>query len=96
MRAWLNGGVSEEEVRARLQARVPEFSLSPDPGGQWDWLLGVIAIAVASGTLVLLTRRSVARRTPERAAYEAMTDLEFDDEMHWQDRLDDELIDSDT
>ena len=90
MRTWLDAGVSEDEVLERLQARVPEFSLSPDPGGRWDWLLGLIAVVLASGMLVALTRRSLVRGVPEK------TDRDpFDDEGHWQERLDDELLESD-
>lgn len=85
----LNQGLSETEVRDQLQSRVPEFSLSPDPGGQWNWLLGLLALAVASTTLVLVARHAVARRP---AAYAKVND--FDEEQHWQDRLDDELIES--
>lgn len=90
IRAWLNSGVSESEVRARLQARVPDFSMSPDPGGRWDWLLGVLALGVASGTLVLLTRRVVARR-PSLVQPESVDE----DALHWEELLDDELINSD-
>ena len=90
IRVWLNAGVSEGEVRARLQARVPEFSMSPDPGGRWDWLLGVLALSIASGTLVLLTRRAVSKRP----SLNAPKDLD-DDAMHWEELLDDELINSD-
>ncbi len=87
----LNQGVSEEEVYERLQARVPDFSLSPDPGGNWNWLIGLIVFGVASGTLILLTRSAVAKRGSVVAAKAD----DYDDEQHWQDRLDDELLDSD-
>ncbi len=89
MRVWLNAGVSEEEVRARLQARVPGFSMSPDPGGRWDWLLGVLALGIASGTLVLLTRRAVSRKTSLEAP-EAVDE----ESLHWEEVLDDELLNS--
>ena len=91
----LNQGVTEEEVYDRLQARVPEFSLSPDPGGKWNWLIGLIAFGVASSTLVLLIR-SVARKSDPVAVAnsEDAAKEDFDEEQHWQDRLDDELLDS--
>jgi hypothetical protein len=82
--------VSESEVRKRLQARVPDFSMSPDPGGRWNWLIGVLALGVASGTLVLLTRRAVARGP-------SLETIEDDGEeaTRWEELLDDELINSD-
>lgn len=82
-------------MRARLQARVPDFNLDPDPGGKWDWLLGVLAIGVATGTLVMLTRRAVASEKPSDEVEEPAAALEYDEELHWQDRLDDELMNSD-
>ncbi len=89
----LNQGITEAEVYDRLQARVPEFSLSPDPGGKWNWLIGLIAFGVASSTLVLLIR-SVARKGAPVVAAEDVAKADFDEEQHWQDRLDDELLDS--
>ena len=86
IRVWLNDGVGEHEVRRRLQARVPDFSLSPEPGGVWNWLLGLSAIGVASGLFFLLARRAVARRVPEVD--------DFDEDQQWQDQLDDELLDA--
>ncbi len=83
---WLNSGVSEADVKGRLQARVPDFPMSPDPGGRWNWLIGLLAIGGASAALVLLTRRAVASDPPEKMLYEQ----EVAD--HWQERLDDELI----
>lgn len=82
--------MSESEVRKRLQARVPDFSMSPDPGGRWNWLIGVLALGVASGTLVLLTRRAVARGP-------SLETIEDDGEeaTRWEELLDDELINSD-
>jgi hypothetical protein len=74
---------------------VPEFSLSPDPGGHWNWLLGLLALALASSTLVLLARHAVARRPAESPQLDKSNESdESDDEQHWQDRLDDELIDA--
>jgi hypothetical protein len=64
--------------------------MSPDPGGRWDWLLGVLALGVASGTLVLLTRRAVARR-PSLVQPESVDE----NALHWEELLDDELINSD-
>ena len=85
----LNQGLSDIEVRDQLQSRVPEFSISPAPGGQWNWLLGLLALFVASTTLLLLARHAVSRRPSD-----SPREVDFDEEQHWQDRLDDELIDS--
>ena len=84
-------GVSEQEVIARLQARVPEFKLSPDPGGQWDWLLGLAALGISTTLLVALSRRAV-RRLPKRPLTEVAEEAEDDD---LADRLDDELLATD-
>ncbi len=77
-------------MRERLQERVPEFNMSPDPGGRWNWLLGVLAIGVASATLLALTRRAVASDPPGEIARS-----EDDDAQRWEERLDDELIRAD-
>lgn len=60
--------------------------MSPDPGGRWDWLIGVLALGIASTTLVLVTRRAVSRDPPEFASSTE------DEDARWQERLDDELI----
>jgi len=86
----LNEGLSEAEIRHRLQGRVPEFNISPEPGGPWNWLLAFLALAVASTALILVARHAVARRLPAQAP---VAD-EYDEDEHWQDRLEDELLDS--
>ena len=94
---WLEEGVSDTEIGDRLQARVPDFPLRPDPGGYWNWLLGALAFMIASTVLLLLGKNAVQHK----GIHSAFTDLpepakgESDEEKeHWQDRLDDELLDS--
>lgn len=88
---WLNAGISEEEIERRLQARVPGFSLSPDPGGRWDWLLGSLALAVAAIVLLLIARGTV-RKSRSRRVIPESTESGTEAAEEWQDRLDDELL----
>ena len=83
--------MSEEEIGRRLQARVPDFRLSPDPSGQWNWLLGFLALGVASGTLFLIARGTVRRG--RRAPVETTSSGVSEEEEEFEDRLDDELLD---
>ncbi|MCP4445145.1 MAG: hypothetical protein GY811_07355 [Myxococcales bacterium] len=85
--AWCCGDLVKHEPWRRAL----ESLLSPDPGGRWNWLLGLISLGVASVLLILLTRNAVARVPPLKVVHP-----EFDEELHWQERLEDELIDSDT
>lgn len=94
IRQWASEGVSDEEIVARLQARVPNFDLSGDPGGAWDWLLGVLAAALVTGVLIIASRKVLGRKrsksgepSPATASSSASED--------WEDRLDDELRDFD-
>lgn len=87
--------MSEEEIERRLQARVPGFSLSPDPGGRWDWLLGSLALAIAAMVLVLIARGTVAKSRARQASPESEPSAGESPEVaeEWQDRLEDELLD---
>lgn len=55
--AWVREGASGEEIRTRLQARVPGFDLSGRPGVSWDWALPVGALALASVWLLVMVMR---------------------------------------
>ncbi len=86
IRRWVRQDVSDEEIIERLQKRAPGVDLLPEPGGAWNWLLGLIAAGLVSVVLLITSRRLIQRRHPppdddDTAAVE--------DE--WEDRLDDEL-----
>ncbi len=85
--------MSEEEIGRRLQARVPGFHLSPDPGGKWNWLLGLVALGVATSTLVVIARGTVRARRPAQIELETNGAKLREEEEELQDRLDDELRD---
>lgn len=65
IRGWVADGLSDDEIERRLQARVPDFDLSHDPGGSANWLLFAIPIA---GTSVLLLWGSARLRRRQRLA----------------------------
>ncbi|MEM7138590.1 MAG: cytochrome c-type biogenesis protein CcmH [Myxococcota bacterium] len=45
--AWIEAGVPAEEIRERLQARVPEFDLEPKPVSS-GWLIPLVALLVST------------------------------------------------
>lgn len=57
IRDWVARGDSAEEIRARLQARAPDFDLAGRPGVGWDWVLPVGAMLLATLGLLLVVRR---------------------------------------
>ncbi len=75
IRAWVDAGLPDAEIRARLQARIPEGDLSALPRGPLGWLLpGLILL---SG-LVILT---AALRRVTRASREPDLDPELEAEL---------------
>jgi cytochrome c-type biogenesis protein CcmH/NrfF len=93
VRVWVAEGATDEEITGRLQSRTPEFDLSADPGGSWDWGIGVLAI----GNVTLLlgaiaystTRRGRAdQNVPADSAARAPDGQE---RLDLEDRLDEEL-----
>jgi len=59
IRKWVKEGVSAEEIRGRLAARVPKHNLLGVPPNRLGWLLPVGAGLIALGALVLILRRLV-------------------------------------
>lgn len=89
VRVWVAEGATDEEITGRLQSRTPEFDLSADPGGNWNWGIGVLAIG--SVTLLLgAVAYSTARRGREDQDGEADT-LEGQERLDLEDLLDEEL-----
>lgn len=66
IRQWVSEGESGEQIRARLQARTPNFDISGRPGVTWDWALPVAAMALA--TLWLASRVRRDKGTPPPSA----------------------------
>ncbi len=81
--------MSEVEIRERLQARVPNLNISHDPGGVWNWMIGMIAVVGSIAVLGLASRGRRARGSSPRA----IPDVDDDDE--WSHVLDEELVDVD-
>jgi cytochrome c-type biogenesis protein CcmH/NrfF len=67
IRNWVAQGVSNEEIRQRLEARVPGFDLSGRPGGAWGWGLPLFGMALASLWLGFMWRRARSRRATGEA-----------------------------
>jgi cytochrome c-type biogenesis protein CcmH/NrfF len=67
IRKWVREGVSAEEIRNRLAARVPKHNLLGVPPNRLGWLLPVGVAVLAIGGLVLILRRLV-RPTGNAAA----------------------------
>jgi hypothetical protein len=81
-------GVPDDEIIRRLQARRPDFDISSEPGGSWNWLLGVLAGGLATVVLIFASRRLIAKGSiPEGKPVTDDPDLDED----YNDRLDDEL-----
>jgi len=56
IRAWVDDGVPQPEIRDRLQARVPGFDLSIPPVKS-GWVIPVIAVALSTWWLIVMVRR---------------------------------------
>ena len=65
IRAWVGDGVSEPEIRDRLQARVPGFDLSIPPVKS-GWVIPVVAVALSTFWLVVMARRFRRRSASTR------------------------------
>ena len=81
--AWVADGVQEEEIRARLQSRVPSFELRPAPV-KTGWVIPLLALLVSTLWLVIVARsfRQPPPRRPSRPlAHDANLDARLDDEL---------------
>jgi len=95
IRQMVRDGMSDEEIVARLQARVPNFDLSGDPGGAWNWLLGVLAASLATGVLIIASRKLLGKKRAPAPASTSADAADTGASEDWEDRLDDELRDFD-
>lgn len=84
IRDWVSEGVSEPEIRERLQARVPGFDLSIPPV-KLGWIIPVVALALSTWWLVAMVRRL------RRGAGSARADEPFPHDQTLDARLDQEL-----
>jgi len=84
IRRWVSDGVSEPEIRDRLQARVPSFDLGIPPVKS-GWVIPSIAVALSTLWLIVMARRFYhsSQARPERKRFEASEALDA--------RLDEEL-----
>jgi cytochrome c-type biogenesis protein CcmH/NrfF len=81
--AWVADGVEEEEIRERLQSRVPSFELRPAPV-KTGWVIPLLALLVSTLWLVIVARsfRQPPPPRPSRAPPEdALLDARLDDEL---------------
>lgn len=60
IRTWMNAGVPDSEIRARLQARMPEQDLSALPGGPLGWMVPILILVAGLGILYAALRRVTA------------------------------------
>jgi cytochrome c-type biogenesis protein CcmH/NrfF len=84
IREWVGEGVSEPEIRDRLQARVPGFDLSIPPVKS-GWVIPVIAVVLSTWWFVAMARRFRRRDTSGQEVEARMQDPTLDA------RLDEEL-----
>lgn len=92
IRRWTEEGLSTEEIRARLEQRVPGEDLSGAPNSPGGWVLP-IALGIASAWLLVAILRRLRRQSDPPAAEAkdaesntAEADRRLDSEME---RLDD-------
>ncbi|MEM8608376.1 MAG: cytochrome c-type biogenesis protein CcmH [Myxococcota bacterium] len=78
---WVEAEVPPNEIRDRLQERVPEFDLSPKPLA-FGWTIPLAAVVISTLWFVVMSRR---RRRPASPAQPFDADPSFDA------RLDEEL-----
>ncbi len=97
IRTWVDQGMSDEEIVAVLQERVPEHPLSSDPGGVWDWAIGLGALGVVTLVITIVMIRLRRRQQQAEQAASAQKNSEDDDDLDadaradLEDKLDEEL-----
>lgn len=90
IRVWVGEGVSAEEIRRRLAARIPQHDLFGIPKTPLGWLLPIALVLAALTLLVGLLRVLIK----PRALVEASRDVEPTDDKEkaaWEARLEQEL-----
>lgn len=81
---WVAQGVPQDEIRDRLQARVPGFDLSIPPV-KWGWVIPVLALALSTLWFVVMARRvrrgKGSRRPASAPEREDSLDARLDQEL---------------
>ncbi|KPK51350.1 MAG: hypothetical protein AMJ63_12680 [Myxococcales bacterium SG8_38_1] len=81
--AWVEDGVPENEIRDRLQERVPSFDLSVAPVKS-GWIIPVVAVALSTLWLLIVGRALTSPPPPRRSrppANHASLDARLDEEL---------------
>lgn len=83
IRAWVDDGVPESEIRGRLQSRTPDFDLSIAPVKS-GWVIPAIAVVLSTLWLIIVGR-SFSGPTPpppsRRPSEQASLDARLDEEL---------------
>jgi cytochrome c-type biogenesis protein CcmH/NrfF len=85
---WVEDGVPENEIRNRLQDRVPGFELAPQPVAS-GWIIPLIAVVLSTLWLVLIVRSLRQPPPPRRkspAPVDPVLDARLDEELE-RDRI---------
>lgn len=80
---WVADGIPENEIRDRLQERVPAFDLSPAPVTS-GWVIPLIAVVLSTLWLIVVARtfQRPPRPRPRRPRLpEASLDARLDEEL---------------
>ena len=82
---WVADGVPEQEIRDRLQSRVPEFDLDPAPVKS-GWVIPVLAILLSTLWLLIVARSfrqppPLRRSRPSPSFETAALDARLDEEL---------------
>lgn len=80
---WVADGVSENEIRNRLQERAPGFDLDPQPLAS-GWVIPLIAVVLSTLWLILVARSLLQPPPPQRRSsppIDASLDARLDEEL---------------
>ncbi len=93
VRVWVAEGATDDDIIARLQSRTPAFDISPDPGGNWNWGIGVVAIASITLLMGGIAYSTARHRRQDRNSTAASTVPVWSEQEHLdlEERLDEEL-----
>jgi cytochrome c-type biogenesis protein CcmH/NrfF len=90
IRKWVMEGLSEEEIRTRLQRRTPGRDLSGTPRTAFGWTLPLVLVGLGAILLLWLLRRFSRARPPAGNDAPAADDSRLDERLENElDRLDD-------
>lgn len=68
IRLWVAEGLSNEEILARLQARVPDFQLEGTPPTDWSWAGPLVVMALLTVAFAIGGQRTVKARQEAASA----------------------------